>query len=43
MTEGLQDCVRMLMGSSIYKPQVFQNELRLSRIGYGDGGEPDGG
>ncbi|MCA9655395.1 MAG: NAD(P)/FAD-dependent oxidoreductase [Myxococcales bacterium] len=43
VTEGLQDCVRMLMGSSIYKPQVFQNELRLSRIGYGDGGEPDGG
>jgi dihydrolipoamide dehydrogenase len=35
VTEGLQDCVRMLMGSSIYKPCVFQSELRLSRIGYG--------
>lgn len=38
VTEGLQDCVRMLMGTSIYKPQVFQAELRLSRIGYGEGG-----
>ncbi|MCX4239456.1 dihydrolipoyl dehydrogenase family protein [Paraliomyxa miuraensis] len=36
VTEGLQDCVRMLMGSSIYKPCVFQSELRLSRIGYED-------
>ncbi len=34
MTEGLQDCVRMLLGSSIYKPCVFQSELRLSRIDY---------
>jgi dihydrolipoamide dehydrogenase len=39
VTEGLQDCVRMLMGTSIYKPCVFQSELRLSRIGYADGGE----
>lgn len=38
VTEGLQDCVRMLMGSSIWKPSVFQSELRLSRIGY-DGRE----
>lgn len=38
VTEGLQDCVRMLMGTSIYKPCVFQSELRLSRIGYGDDG-----
>ncbi|MEM9461570.1 MAG: NAD(P)/FAD-dependent oxidoreductase [Myxococcota bacterium] len=36
VTEGLQDCVRMLMGSSIFKPCVFQSELRLSRIGYDD-------
>lgn len=39
VTEGLQDCVRMLMGTSIYKPCVFQSELRLSRIGYDDAGE----
>jgi dihydrolipoamide dehydrogenase len=39
VTEGLQDCVRMLMGSSIYKPHVFQSELRLSRIGYAEGGK----
>jgi len=38
VTEGLQDCVRMLMGTSIYKPCVFQSELRLSRIGYAEGG-----
>lgn len=36
VTEGLQDCVRMLLGTSIYKPCVFQEELRLSRISYAD-------
>jgi hypothetical protein len=30
--------VRMLMGTSIYKPCVFQSELRLSRIGYPEQG-----
>jgi dihydrolipoamide dehydrogenase len=39
VTEGLQDCVRMLTGSSIYKPAVFRSELRLSRIGYAEDGE----
>ncbi|MEM7156965.1 MAG: NAD(P)/FAD-dependent oxidoreductase [Myxococcota bacterium] len=39
VTEGLQDCVRMLMGTSIYKPSVFKSELRLSRIGYDDAPE----
>jgi dihydrolipoamide dehydrogenase len=34
VTEGLQDCVRMLLGTSIYKPTVFTSELRLSRITY---------
>lgn len=40
VTEGLQDCVRMLLGTSIHKPVVFRNELRLSRVSYdaGDGG-----
>ncbi len=38
VTEGLQDCVRMLMGTSIYKPSVFRSELRLSRVGYADDG-----
>ncbi len=38
VTEGLQDCVRMLLGTSIYKPRVFQSQLRLSRIHYA----PDG-
>lgn len=36
ITEGLQDCCRMLTGTSIYKPAVFQSDLRLSRIGYAD-------
>jgi dihydrolipoamide dehydrogenase len=34
VTEGLQECVRMLLGTSIYKPHVFRNELRLSHIDY---------
>lgn len=38
ITEGLQDCVRMLLGSSIYKPCAFQSQLRLSRIHYADDG-----
>ncbi len=41
VTEGLQDCVRMLTGSSIYKPAVFRSELRLSQIGYAADGEPE--
>nr|WP_255216526.1 hypothetical protein [Pseudenhygromyxa sp. WMMC2535] len=36
ITEGLQDCVRMLLGSSILKPEVFQSQLRLSRVHYGE-------
>ena len=38
VTEAVQDCVRMLLGTSIYKPQVFTSDLRLSRITYD---EPD--
>ena len=34
--EGLQDCVRMLLGTSVLKPCVFQSRLRLSRITYDD-------
>ncbi len=34
VTEGLQDCVRMLLGTSIMKPQVFRSQLRVSRVGY---------
>ncbi len=32
VTEAVQDCVRMLLGTSIYKPEVFTSDLRLSRI-----------
>lgn len=41
VTEGLQDCVRMLTGTSIFKPEVFRRELRLSRIGYAEDGTPE--
>ncbi len=34
VTEALQDCVRMLLGSSIHKPHVFKKELRLSTVRY---------
>lgn len=34
ITEGLQDCIRMLMGRSIMKPHVFQGALRVSTIRY---------
>lgn len=34
MTEALQECVRMINGTSIYKPQVFKSDLRLSRISF---------
>jgi dihydrolipoamide dehydrogenase len=34
VTEGLQECARMLSGTSIFKPQVFGAQLRTSRIRY---------
>ncbi len=43
VTEGLQDCVRMLLGTSIHKPVVFRTDLRLSRVTYADTGEPQHG
>lgn len=36
VTEGVQECARMLLGTSIYKPQVFRSDLRLSRVTYSD-------
>ncbi len=36
ITECLQECVRMMYGKSIYKPDVFKQHLRLSGIGYKD-------
>jgi dihydrolipoamide dehydrogenase len=39
ITEAVQDCVRMLLGTSIWKPHVFQSQLRLSRVTYSDDGE----
>jgi dihydrolipoamide dehydrogenase len=38
VTEGVQDCVRMLLGTSIHKPHVFKNALRLSRVTYAEDG-----
>jgi dihydrolipoamide dehydrogenase len=34
VTEGLQECARLLIGTSIFKPQVFSPQLRVSRITY---------
>lgn len=34
VTEGLQECVRMLLGNSIYKPTVFNKELRVACVHY---------
>jgi dihydrolipoamide dehydrogenase len=28
ITEGLQECARMLMGTSIFKPEVFGDRMR---------------
>lgn len=40
VTEGLQECVRLLMGSSIYKPSVFDEGLRVQRVTYDTEGKP---
>lgn len=34
VTESLQECVRMLLGTSIYKPTVFRKELRVACVHY---------
>ena len=34
VTEGLQECVRLLLGTSVMKPHVFEADLRVSRIYY---------
>ncbi|MFT7521417.1 MAG: dihydrolipoamide dehydrogenase, partial [Kiritimatiellia bacterium] len=34
VTEALQDCTRMLLGTSILKPHVFTSDLRLSSVTY---------
>ena len=34
ITEGLQDCVRMLLGNSIYKPTAFPELLRIDTVDY---------
>lgn len=34
VTEGLQECVRTLMGTGIYKPTAFNKELRVACVHY---------
>ena len=34
VTEAVQECVRMLSGTSIYKAEVFSENLRLSRVNF---------
>ena len=35
IVEGVQECVRMLLGKSIMKPRVFTEKLRCSRVANG--------
>jgi hypothetical protein len=37
VTEALQECVRMLFGESIYKPEVFPQYMRLTSVDFADG------
>ena len=39
ITEAVQDCLRMVLGRSLYKPEVFREHLRLSRVGYDSDGK----
>ncbi|MCS7086918.1 MAG: FAD-dependent oxidoreductase [Bacteroidia bacterium] len=32
ITEGIQECARMLLGKSVFKPQVFKDRLRCCRV-----------
>jgi dihydrolipoamide dehydrogenase len=44
MSEGIQECLRLLLGKSIHKPQAFPHHLRVKtwhpRIGYREAGIP---
>ena len=40
ITEAVQECLRMILGRSIYKPDVFRKRLRLSRVCYDPEGCP---
>jgi len=41
ITEGLQECVRLLLGSSIFKPHIWKNDMRLQVVhGYDESGRP---
>jgi len=31
MSEGIQDCLRVLLGKSVYKPHAFPNHIRIKR------------
>ena len=39
VTVALQECARMLMGSSVLRPEVFHRYLRLARVRYGSEGK----
>jgi dihydrolipoamide dehydrogenase len=36
IVEGMQECVRMLLGKSIMKPHVFNQSLRCCRVVNGE-------
>jgi hypothetical protein len=40
MTEGLQECARVLLGQSIHKPVVFPQFTRTAWVTYDEQGKP---
>ena len=38
--EGIQECVRMLLGKSIYKQSIFQDYMKFNRFSNGAYQEP---
>jgi dihydrolipoamide dehydrogenase len=31
MSEGIQDCLRVLLNKSVYKPHAFPNHIKIRR------------
>jgi len=40
ISEGLIECARILMKSSIFKPEVFKTEMRFNNVNYDTDGNP---
>eukprot|EP01101_Sappina_pedata_P000142 TRINITY_DN10149_c0_g1_i1.p1 TRINITY_DN10149_c0_g1~~TRINITY_DN10149_c0_g1_i1.p1 ORF type:complete len:552 (+),score=251.42 TRINITY_DN10149_c0_g1_i1:17-1672(+) len=40
VAEGLQECVRLLLGNAIFKPNVWEDSMRLAEVSYDNSGKP---